>query len=141
MDTSHYAEEQIIYRKLGGILSENEQSIEENVASYGSDLAEAFSILEENKEISASRSIFPGLSGGSKVKTLIKKVVRKCLTWYLKPICDQQTEFNCAVLEILSEIVQQHETGAKDDISTEDTIAQFKSSSDKADEDDIAKSN
>ena len=65
----------------------------------------------ENRAFRALRSR-PGLPG--KVIIFVKRAIRKCLKWYLEPVCDQQTEFNhaaAAAVEVL--LARQRELEAR----------------------------
>ena len=59
-------------------------------------------LLQELEQLSnnpAHREIISrsGISG--KIIIFFKKVIRRCLKWYINPICDQQTHFNVKVSE------------------------------------------
>lgn len=65
----------------------------------------------ENRAFRALRSR-PGMFG--KVIIFVKRAIRKCLKWYLEPVCDQQTEFNHAVVALIEVLLaQQRELEAR----------------------------
>lgn len=39
----------------------------------------------------------------------LKKVIRRCLKWYIEPVCNQQTEFNNAIMNYLGEIKEERD--------------------------------
>lgn len=107
-------QERIIHRKLMGeiplhsVPAEFKSTIKNNNAETDGvafdKLNEAISQMDATKENYAFRPIcsFRKLIGGLII--FFKRVVRKCLKWYIEPICFQQTDFNEATVSAVKQL-------------------------------------
>ena len=62
--------------------------------------------MDTNRENYAFRHIYSCRAIIGKFIVFGKRVVRKCLKWYIEPICNQQTEFNNAVTPAIGRLCQ-----------------------------------
>ena len=62
--------------------------------------------MDINRENYAFRHIYSCRAVIGKAIVFAKRVVRKCLKWYIEPICNQQTEFNNAVTPAIGRLTQ-----------------------------------
>lgn len=62
--------------------------------------------MEVNRENYAFRHLYSCRAVIGKLIVFCKKIVRKCLKWYIEPICNQQTEFNNAVTPAFGRLTQ-----------------------------------
>lgn len=84
------AKKELIYDKLMIYRQEIEKGDQKN------------QILEKARQLSlnmAHREINsrPGITG--KVIIFFKRVIRRCLKWYIDPVCEQQSEFNSNIID------------------------------------------
>lgn len=70
------------------------------------ELSERIGVMERNRENYAFRMLFSNRKFIGKYIILIKRIVRKCLKWYIEPICFQQTDFNNAVTPAIGRITE-----------------------------------
>ena len=107
---------QIIYDKLlaymqtdktleeQGSITEQETS-PSHIDGYLGEVCQNIAIMERTRsnyayrELRSNRIVAPGI-------VFIKKCMRKCLKWYIEPICNQQTEFNNAVTPAMGRLTQ-----------------------------------
>lgn len=56
--------------------------------------------------------------GGNPVKTFIKKVIRKCIKWYVEPIVEEQNRYNhytvCAMAQVFSKFAENQDARIKE---------------------------
>lgn len=121
-------EEKIIFEKLTGVCPINYSEEEgrksskvkdfgfatnddfgdprKKVEKYFEEIDSYLRRMDINRENYAFRHLYScrAIIGGLIV--LFKKVVRKCLKWYIEPICNQQTEFNNAVTPALGRLTE-----------------------------------
>ena len=107
---------QIIYDKLLAYMQMEKPLTEQNnaeiqVASarhindYLGEVCQNIAIMERTRsnhayrELRSNRILAP-------IILLVKKSIRKCLKWYIEPICYQQTEFNNAVTPAVGRLTQ-----------------------------------
>lgn len=62
--------------------------------------------MEVNRENYAFRHLYSCRAVIGKLIVFCKKIVRKCLKWYIEPICNQQTEFNNAATPAFGRLAQ-----------------------------------
>lgn len=62
--------------------------------------------MDINRENYAFRHLYSCRAVIGKAIVFAKRVVRKCLKWYVEPICNQQTEFNNAVTPAIGRLTQ-----------------------------------
>ncbi len=121
-------EEKIIYDKLTGQIpicmtreevtedqktkaharEESEQAFseEERTDQYMVELCQRLDIMEASRENLAFRPIYSCRRFIGWFIVFSKRVVRKCLKWYLEPVCFQQTDFNNAVTPAIGRLTE-----------------------------------
>lgn len=106
-------QEKIIYGKLMGDIPLHGMSKEmkdttnndlpSDIVSFDT-LNGAISKMDITKENYAYRPIFSCRKWIGSLIVFFKKVVRKCLKWYIEPICFQQTDFNNAAVSAIRQL-------------------------------------
>lgn len=87
-----YVNDYINYGRINLIANENHYCINQEY-----DLLQKLAVsVNQGYKISPENYI-ENLTGFSKIKIVIKKIIRKCIKWYIKDIALQQTEFNANV--------------------------------------------
>ena len=113
-------EENIIYGKLTGDIPINygaqaEEayasqntfvSSEQKIESYYKELDQHIRNMDQTRENNAYRQLYSCRPVIGKLIVFAKRVVRKCLKWYLEPVCIQQTEFNNAVTPAIGRLCE-----------------------------------
>lgn len=108
--------EKILHNKL--CIYMNKKKVEEEVdnsnilecdkhdelLTYSDSIAPFIHTMKSTEKNEAYRSIWSCRKFVGPIILFFKKVIRKCLKWYIEPICDQQSEFNYASRQV-SEIV------------------------------------
>lgn len=106
--------EDLLYRKLTAYATG------ENVSSSMSiqdDATLALQTMRATQRNEAHRVIMSHRPVIGSLIVFAKKLVRRCLKWYINPICDQQSVFNdavCTEMEELHDTVQQLSSGLSD---------------------------
>lgn len=85
-------------------------------------LGEAFQIdelsqwivrMDETKNVACWRPL-----GGNPIKTFIKKVIRKCIKFYVEPIVEDQNRYNhytvCALAQVFSKLAENQDERIKE---------------------------
>lgn len=92
----------------------------QQIEQYFSELDRCLRKMDVNRENYAFRHIYSCRAVIGKFIVFAKRVVRKCLKWYIEPICNQQTEFNNSTTPAIGRLCQlqrisldtiQHHTG------------------------------
>jgi len=105
-------EEKVIYGKLtGGIPifsnlsspvqtsqadTSNSANVGDKTSIYAAEMLQHITAMDALRENLAFRQLYSCRKYIGKFIVFFKRVVRKCLKWYIEPICFQQTEFNNA---------------------------------------------
>lgn len=92
-------EEQVILQKLNGGVQE--ESIEYSIKK----IKKKIEMARRDGQLILNGPIVsrPGIIG--KIIIIIKKVVRKCVWWYINPVCDQQNKFNDEIIDVLNDVL------------------------------------
>ena len=124
-------EEQIIFEKLSGKLPlrddhalESEQhaaaqamQVERSRVSAADAAAEQWrgqcfaDVDGKIREIDANRICSADRPLGGGLKGLLKRVIRKMVRWYVRPVFEHQTEFNNAVTPAMGRMEEMHKQG------------------------------
>ena len=91
-------EEEVIYEKL---MQYKEKAANRGYSSVNLDQGE-LETLERTRQNYAFRELKSNRKIIGKWIIFFKRIVRKCLKWYIEPICFQQTEFNTAATSAIS---------------------------------------
>ena len=94
---SEESQENTIFSK-----EENQNKIHQN----SQEISEKIKIMENKRINSAHRHIMSHRKIMGSLVVFFKKVVRKSMKWYINPICDQQTEFNNAVVPSIGKLAE-----------------------------------
>lgn len=101
--------EQIIYNKLMKYALQDEITdtvyISDELKLSIRQAEREFHILNMNQENPFYRPLQADIGFLSKLKIFVKRVIRKLNVFYIKPICDQQTIFNAAVVKNSQELL------------------------------------
>lgn len=97
-------EHEVIYNKMMNYYNEikDEQKNSENMDINKVNLS--IETMRETKELYAHRPIKSHRKYIGKLIVFLKKVIRKCLKWYINPITEQQTIFNDATLQTIEQL-------------------------------------
>lgn len=101
--------EQIIYSKL--LKYSNREEMDESIYINTElkrsiqRIQQEMTILNRFKENPFYRPIEGNVGFLQKVKKLVKRIIRKLNVFYIKPICEQQTHFNCSVTRSSEELM------------------------------------
>lgn len=139
-------EERIIYEKLIGYIpihleaaekieevdsilpSKNmengQKTIEMNqIEQYMAEICHRLDIMESTRENLAWRPIYSCRKFIGWLIVFLKRVVRKCLKWYLEPVCFQQTDFNNAVTPAIGRLTELQQLSIDRMQDLEDSLA------------------
>lgn len=96
-------EEKIIFSKLTGelpIKNTAETAVSEPVksvpATAQSDVTAALEIMRQTQYNPAFRMLYSNRGLLGRIIIFFKRAIRKCLKWYLEPVCFQQSDYNQA---------------------------------------------
>lgn len=78
----------------------------QQIEQYFSELDRCLRKMDVNRENYAFRHIYSCRAVIGKFIVFAKRVVRKCLKWYIEPICNQQTEFNNSTTPAIGRLCQ-----------------------------------
>lgn len=102
-------EEQIIYNKLlkygGSKQMDDSIYINTELKLSIQRIQQEMTLLNRFKENPFYRPLEVNAGFLEKVKKSIKRIIRKLNVFYIKPICDQQTQFNCSVTKSSEELM------------------------------------
>lgn len=81
-------------------------SEEDQIAQYMAEICQSLETMEATRENLAFRPIYSCRRFIGQLIVFIKRIVRKCLKWYLEPVCFQQTDFNNAVTPTIGRLTE-----------------------------------
>lgn len=86
----------------------NKQTVteKERVEQYLAEICQRLDTMEDTRENLAFRPIYSCRRFIGWLIVFSKRVVRKCLKWYLEPVCFQQTDFNNAVTPAIGRLTE-----------------------------------
>ena len=120
-------EEKVILRKLNrsGKTGEVENSEMDNELQQYGLLQDDLASLRAQSQIFAHRTIVTNIRFLPGIVIFIKKAIRKCLKWYIDPVCVQQSGVNEALVRYNAKTLSVFETQRKqiEDLQTELEIA------------------
>lgn len=96
-----------------GAVSGQTASEEEKTAQYLWEICQRLDIMDATRENLAFRPIYSCRRFIGWLIVFFKRVVRKCLKWYLEPVCFQQTDFNNAVTPAIGRLTELHQFSFK----------------------------
>ena len=82
----------------------------QKIEKYFEELDRCLRKMDTNRENYAFRHLYSCRAVIGKFILFGKRVVRKCLKWYIEPVCNQQTEFNNAVTPAIGRLCQLQRT-------------------------------
>lgn len=91
---------------LGGAISDQMVSIDEKTAQYVAEICQRLATMESTRENMAFRPIYSCRRFIGWLIVFFKRIARKCLKWYLEPVCFQQTDFNNAVTPAIGRLTE-----------------------------------
>lgn len=116
MDTDCLVEKIICGKLMGDIPIQNTNGMllsqaphaseKEQLESYLTEVWQRIAAMERTRENLAFRPIYSCRKYVGKLIVLCKRIVRKCLKWYIEPVCIQQTEFNNAVTPAIGRLTE-----------------------------------
>ena len=113
----HYVEDTM--RPVQQVAEENQSSARDTagcgidmqqVEGHFMELDRCLRKMDSNRENYAFRHIYSCRAIIGQFIVFGKRVVRKCLKWYIEPICNQQTEFNNAITPAIGRLCQLQRT-------------------------------
>jgi len=103
-------EEKVIFEKLQASncsqVGVNDLTVSSHTEKNLSELYRLVDVLNQTRENSAYRLILSHRKYLGHAIIFVKKVIRRCLKWYIDPICSQQTEFNNTVTSVTGNITE-----------------------------------
>ncbi len=114
-------EHEVIYRKiiegleLSQVKTIEDQYIDSNICSntnnkkinaYFNEITSNIKVMENTRSNHAFRHISSHRKCIGKFIVFTKKIIRKCLKWYIEPICFQQTDFNNAITPCIGRLTE-----------------------------------
>lgn len=97
---------------------------EEQAAQCLAEICQRLGTMEDTRENLAFRPIYSCRKFIGWLIVFSKRVVRKCLKWYLEPVCFQQTEFNNAVTPAIGRLTELQQFFIKKIQHLEDSFAE-----------------
>jgi|GEM_PF-182895 len=117
-------EEKVIYEKLTSQLNEQATDIRvrgnvqqfgnlsdgslnsEKISAYVSEIGNNIDTLEQTRANTSYRLILSNRRVLGSLIVFIKRIIRRCLGWYIEPVCTQQTGFNNAVTPAVGRLTE-----------------------------------
>lgn len=114
---------------------EDSGDTEQAIEKFFEEIDRCLRKMDTSRENYAFRHIYSCRAVIGKFIVFCKRVIRKCLKWYIEPICNQQTEFNDAVTPAVGRLTQLQRSALNQIQQADDALRGLKESSEKQEKD------